>query len=149
MNSIEIETLLQENSLTNVCSLGVFAADKIPKTIQPETCFIANTDISTKSGHHWVAFYIDKNCRVYYFDPLGYPPVISFFKRFLRLSKLRWSYNRKKIQHLTASTCGPHCVYFLRQTCRTGNPLKTVQRMTYNKRFNDMLVHQYILLNLK
>ena len=50
----------------------MFARDELPLIIdQIPAIIIANTDLSTKSGSHWILFYFYNNGNVEYFDSLG------------------------------------------------------------------------------
>ncbi len=43
---------------------------------------VVNTDKSSGPGEHWVAVYVDRNGKGYYFDSYGGPP-LSEIKQFL------------------------------------------------------------------
>ncbi|MEW8543556.1 MAG: hypothetical protein AB2693_08460, partial [Candidatus Thiodiazotropha sp.] len=54
-------------------TLGVYAADEIPKYVRHRG-FIANTDASSKPGKLWCAFYFDDRGQSEFFDSYGKPP---------------------------------------------------------------------------
>lgn len=92
--------------------LGTFPADKMPKYIRENQCFILNTDSSrssNKSGH-WVSFY-KLNSRLYYYD--------SFARDKVKLSKY-WKnkrlYNantKDRDQSFKESSCGSRSLAYL------------------------------------
>lgn len=145
MDTQQIDISIRNYPSTKGRFLGVFSSDQIPTKLSADTCFVANTDPKDRPGKHWVAFYISPIKRVYYFDAFGLPPYIPSFKHFMRLSQFKASYNRKQLQRSKAQTCGPHCVYFLQETCRTRLPQHTVRLMSRNRIFNDRLVYQRVL----
>ena len=148
MNGLEIEEALRRNVHTKDRFIGVFSSDTIPLHPTRNTCFVTNTDPQHLPGQHWVAFYVSEIGRVYYFDSFGLPPLSASFISFVRLSTGRWQRNRKQLQSITASTCGPHCIHFLIEACRSRNPRKSLLQMSRNShpRICDRVVSQRLLL---
>ena len=52
MNSYTIEQIMKRDSITKNIFLGVYPRDKIPKIKRFPSCFILNTDPSTRGGEH-------------------------------------------------------------------------------------------------
>lgn len=150
MNALTITKLLKQIPQCKNKFLGVFSQDRIPLNPTADTCFIANTDVAKDPGTHWIAFYITRIKRIYYFDPYGLPPLKlhKYFNAFLNKSKYKWKYNKKQLQHITTSTCGAHCIHFIQESCRTSNPKMTVCKMTQKPILNDLMVIQN-LINLR
>ena len=68
MNTIELNDILKKH-IDNF--IGVFPSDKIPKIPRRRpVSLICNTDPSSKSGKHWVAFYFpnDDSAPIEFFD---------------------------------------------------------------------------------
>ena len=81
MNSHEIDRALKRERSTRDLFVGVFAADTLPKEKEFPGGYIANTDASTQSGQHWVAFFCEKGV-IECFDsfatnPASYSPYIE------------------------------------------------------------------------
>jgi hypothetical protein len=96
----------------NSYSIGVYAADQLPKTYKKPAAFVANTDDRGKPGTHWVAFFIPRMGEKEFFDSYGLPPLADGHVTFFGKGK----YNRKEMQSLTSSVCGHYCLMFL--ACR-------------------------------
>ena len=123
MNTTEIDNAMFSNAVTKQYYIGTFASDQIPEVPSPKTCFISNTEPHNNTGEHWVAFYVDVTGNVFYFDPLGLPPVVINHIDFCMLSSDRLvRFNEQQLQAQDSTTCGAHCIRFLIDTCRTGNP---------------------------
>ena len=143
MNTLEISRVLKENVHTKHRFLGVFSCDTIPKHPIKDTCFVSNTDPQHLPGQHWVAFYVASTGEVYYFDSFGLPPLSAEFLSFVeRSAPFKWQRNRIQLQDTSADTCGPHCVHFLIEACRTRNPKKCVMRMSKIPKLSDRTVSQ-------
>ena len=147
MNTLEISRVLKENVHTKHRFLGVFSCDTIPKHPIKDTCFVSNTDPQHLPGQHWVAFYVASTGEVYYFDSFGLPPLSAEFLAFVeRSAPFKWQRNRVQLQDTSADTCGPHCVHFLIEACRTRNPKKCVMRMSKIPKLSDRTVSQKLAM---
>jgi len=97
--------------------VGVFAFDKLPKTIKPGFFYICNTADSSSSGEHWFAVYRRSTDVVEYFNSLGTSDnEITSFKEFVKyrgVKKLK--FNNTRLQSETSENCGEHCIYFIYQ----------------------------------
>ena len=112
MNSTQILSYLKK--LPGIQHIGVYASDRMPNYIRPSTAIIVNTDPHTRSGTHWVAFYLDRNAEhVEYFDSFGSPPHLPDFQRFLKRIGRRYIYNRNRLQGFNSSVCGYYCLLYL------------------------------------
>lgn len=107
MNSLKLQYILERIIKPPCKFLGVFAKDKIPLTMTSyPCCFVANTDISSMSGEHWVAYFYDSPQSYEFFDSYGMPPQVYGFVSVN-------NYNRKSLQSLTSSVCGQFCLFYL------------------------------------
>lgn len=131
-----------DEKLQQLC-LGVFPCDKLPSIERLPCCFIANTDTSRQPGSHWVAFYIDHEGNVEYFDTFGRPPSSNrFFKKYLGCEPVVWS--MRQVQSSFSTTCGQHCCVFA--LCRSrGNTFRSVAEMYgQDLEANDKIVCDFI-----
>jgi hypothetical protein len=55
-----IEYILSHDSVTKKSFLGVFARDELPIIKNFPACFVVNTDVRSRPGQHWLAFYFDQ-----------------------------------------------------------------------------------------
>ena len=74
MDTIQILKNIKRDSISQKNFKGVFPRDILPKKFKLTTSFIANTENSIGEGHHWLAFFIDNNGKLDFFDPMGFPP---------------------------------------------------------------------------
>lgn len=113
MNTRQLTKVLRSDELLTDVFKGVYASDKLPKEVG-NYCFVANVDPASKSGSHWVSFYIDnKNC--YFFDSYGRPPMKEF-KDYLTQYKL--AYNTQRLQSDFSACCGQYCMFYLMMKAR-------------------------------
>ena len=139
MNTVQIAHCLETDVYMKKLCLGVFAANKIPKITKFPSCIIANTDIHTKSGTHWVAFYFDDYGSCEFFDTYGRQPRNKYFQK---LKPEVWS--EKQVQALQSSVCGQHCVHFLYERCRGFSFDEILQLYGTNLNANDSCVSQFV-----
>ena len=129
MSTQQIDEALFYNPSTAKYFLGTFASDTMPESPTPGTCFVSNTDPIAQPGQHWVAFYVSLLGKIFYFDPLGLPPlVINHIAFCTNSADGLLHYNTKQLQKETAKTCGAHCIKFLIHTCQTGDPKTYLQK---------------------
>ena len=142
MKTSQLNNFLGRHPHTRKQFLGTFPSDQCPSSPRPLTCFVSNTHPHTKPGQHWIAFYVESNGCVYYFDPYGLPPISVYHKEFLKKSSDgRGTYNKQQLQNLYSKTCGAHCISFLTETCRTQNPHQTLKNLLHlPTNFTDKLV---------
>lgn len=149
MNTLQIKRAITG---LKVNSLGVYAADRIPRVFSLPAAIVANTDTSDKPGTHWIAIYIDQNGDGKYFDSYGVGPIIPYHIDRIRRNCKRYEWNDQQIQSFDSQVCGEYCIMFLHYMC-SGYSLRTFMRLfggdTYK---NDVLVKKYykkILTTLK
>ena len=74
MDTIQILKNIKRDSISQKYFKGYFPRDFLPKKFILPTSFIANTENSKSEGQHWLAFFIDNNGKLDFFDPMGFPP---------------------------------------------------------------------------
>jgi hypothetical protein len=136
MNTAQIERLL-----TYIPNFqGVFSADKLPMN---PYLFVANTDISTKAGEHWVGIFVNKNRQGEYFDSFGRPPNEEF-TRYMNATCISWIYNTKQLQSVVSAFCGMYCVVFCKLKARNFDLRKIITMFSSDTGLNDLVVHRLI-----
>ena len=129
--------------------VGVYAADRLPRSYKKPAAFIANTDSYGGAGVHWVAFYIPAKGRAEYFDSYGLDTFIEGHLEFQSLSRISWLVNKKSLQGLQSTVCGQHCLAYLIARMR-GYSMKSFQSLfTSDVTKNDRLVRTIINKNYK
>ena len=129
MSSASLLELWAAKNISNF--LGVYPADKLPKTIRAPCSLIFNYDASDLPSSHWVAVWTKKH-NIYWFDSFGLAPDVddiiighqTFFIEWLTkicksMNLKCYSWNTLDLQSLDAKTCGHYALYF----CKNG-PLK-------------------------
>lgn len=146
MNTIEITKALRGVSAQ---SIGVYAADRIPKILSLPAAIVANIDTSDKRGSHWIALYIDKNAFGSYFDSYGLPPISTHHLDRIKRNCKRYQYNKKKLQSLDSRVCGEYCIMFLYHMC-SGINLRGFSRIfSRDTRRNDKLAAEFYRVIVK
>ena len=146
MNTAEIKCILR-----NVDKFkGVFSRDTLPKVLIPPFGLIANTDISTTPGQHWIAIYLNSDGSGEYFDSFGLMPIVHEFKEFMINNCTNgWSYNPVILQtpSYTSLTCGHYCTLFI--LCKNKNlPFKTFLNLfSTNTMLNDFFAKNIVKEN--
>ena len=92
--------------------VGVFPIDKIPKSFKNKTFFVCNTDPSTKSGSHWIAFIKVQKGECEIFDSLGTKinELMPYFKFY---EKVNFTYNTTPVQSKQSVLCGKFVITFI------------------------------------
>ena len=108
--------------------------DEIKSFCGSDECFILNTDESSSSGTHWVAFNIAGACdaygpgATYYFDSFGLEPTEEI-KRYCMEPRF---YNSFEFQKPNEVICGHLCLYFLyRMRCCKQDFYKVLDELYY------------------
>ena len=141
MKTTDINQILKNHPYTRGQFLGTFPCDRIPSKPTPYTCFVSNTDPHYLPGQHWVAFYVDHEGKVFYFDPYGIPPINRYHLNFL--NRTHWSYNCKQLQSNYSETCGYLCVNFLIESCRLQSPHQTLRNvLNLPTNFTDRILNR-------
>jgi hypothetical protein len=152
MLSIHIDSILRKNKITKNYYIGCFASDQIPK-VNPEkfpTCFVLNTDESTRPGEHWIALFLTSPLHVEYFDSLGqWPPISEKIHQFLSQFPHLVHNGDIKVQSDLSSSCGEHVIYFIHMRCKGHSFKEILKRLTSTKTKPDILVKNFLkhLLN--
>ena len=136
MDSSTIDKVLR-NKAKNAF-LGVFPRDKIPSTLptQRPVLFIANTDISSGPGKHWVAFFYPKSGRPEFFDSAGRKPSDYGFHG-------HFKHKRRRLQAHDSNVCGQFSIYYLFQRLNGKNPIEIYKHFGRNLDNNDAYVRKY------
>ncbi len=149
MNGAELYSILAQDSACQSAFAGVYAADQLPLLvhIRPRL-YVANTDISSKLGSHWVAFYFPEDDGPgEFFDSVGHRPDYyhSFFQSFLINNGTNYLSLTERIQGHGSNTCGLYCVFYALQRCR-GHSLRTIVESFAgrNKTQNDIAMMRMI-----
>lgn len=148
MNTKEIRLLATTHHQTNKIFNGVFAADELPRK-KKEGIYIVNLDESHKPGSHWVAIEIvsKKGEPHFYFDSYGLPPKKMSVKKILRP---KYTFNRKRLQHVLSTACGQWCLYFLLRRSQGWTPLKIFEPFKIkNSLVNDHVISYLVEKNYK
>lgn len=141
MNSKEIRKILLRHLGSSF--MGVYARNTLPNRVTIPAAIVCNTDKDTETGEHWVAFYIDLNRNLEYYDSYGLPPIHKEFYDFLKSQSNKWTWNSKCVQKPDSTVCGEHCIFYLIHKFR-GLTLKEIQFMFGDDlRFNDCIVKNY------
>lgn len=117
MNTTQLQCCIDCDPILQDIILGVFAANQLPIILSKYPCgFIANTDIDTKPGQHWCAFYLDKPGTIEFFDSYGRDIGRNsvHFKRWSNQYGYKIITNNKQIQSDYSNLCGLYCLYYLR-----------------------------------
>lgn len=148
--SIEIERILSTNIHTRMNFRGVFALDTLPSSVRNgivyPMSFVVNTDPINKAGAHWLALYAVNDERCEYFDSYGWAPwqrqIIDFM---LRLSDNIF-YNGRRLQSLMETTCGEHCISYIRARDGGHSMHEYLNMFHYvaESGVNDYAVKQYV-----
>lgn len=112
MISSDFESFFNHFPNINKNFVGVYSADKMPKSLKINHFFILNTDISSNPGKHWLSVIRTEKKLVEIFDSLG--TKIDFINNFFHFrSATKIIYNESIFQESDSSTCGLFCVYFI------------------------------------
>ena len=132
MNTAQIAYALEHDPKTRKMFCGVFPSDKLPKTINKKFILaglVANTDLSTKPGKHWISIYLSFPRKGSWFDSYGKPPEFygAAFTDFLEKHCGEWNVNDRKLQSDWSDVCGHHCIFNLSHRARGQSMKKIVQ----------------------
>lgn len=146
----QIAAAINSSNILASHSKGVHAADHLPNRFPVNTFFIANTDIFTKPGKHWVCFYkviIQSHTCIEFFDSAGLGPGV-YSKAWLSYIAHQadfYRYNSEIIQDPISTYCGVHCLCFalLRSL---GFSFNTIVRNIYSSNlcYNDQIARKYL-----
>jgi len=144
MDSDAIHRTLKTSRATKNTFIGVFPANRLPRTIQTRpTVFIANLQEDFLPGNHWVTFFLPEfENGVEFFDSLGQAPTSSYFTRFIARHGGLIEHNSQPIQSSFSDVCGEFsCIYAFYRSA--GYSLRNIVNMFgKNKTRNDVHVVQ-------
>ena len=140
MNSNEISAALRRDRFTRDQFVGVFAADDLPPEKEFPGGYIVNTEPSSKSGQHWVAFF----CNDQYlecFDSFGANPAkySPYIAEWIKSGGLRVK-QKEVLQSQDSTVCGQYCMLFILCRCRNISYENFMSMFGKNKNVNDRLV---------
>ena len=144
MNTFQLQCVINCDIEMKNKILGGYAADKIPKTMQIKSGFIANTDPHQQPGKHWIAFFYD-NGVLECFDSYGHSPDIysvhlgQFMRTFYKIKV-----NKKRIQSNDTVVCGQYCLFYLMCRSRGYSMDEIVNIFNENYHLNDQFVYNFI-----
>jgi hypothetical protein len=146
MNDTELSRILTcvNTHLGKKYTVGVYAANRLPRDIVRPCAFIANTDNYGQSGTHWVAFFIPKKGSPEFFDSYGLDVLVDGHLMFMVNVQGSWKSNKMELQSLTSKVCGQYCLTFLIARMK-GYSLRHYQKLfTYDSAKNDRQVRACI-----
>lgn len=110
---------------------------------------VVNTDPSEKDGKHWVAFFIKDKNTIEYFDTFGcWPPKNNSLYDYITENFQNIVYNKLKIQANYEDACGPYCIYFLWNRCKS-RPFNEITNELKNNRFSASSAKLFVICLLK
>ena len=115
MNTIQINEILEKDSISKKTFIGVFSRDKIPKISNKNypCSYVVNTDNSKQPGEHWLAVYYDENGDCDFFDSLAFNPKFYGITKQLTKSANTLTFLTYPIQSIFSQYCGFYCVLFI------------------------------------
>ena len=140
MNTSQLQCVLHSDQVLSRSAHGVFAADRLPKYIC-QGGFIANTDVHSKPGKHWCAFYFDGAGCSEFFDSYGKHADCynNTFSKCLQNNSTVHVYNNKPLQSNFSRVCGQYCIYYLIHRAR-GTNMKDIVESLVNQDHRDQFV---------
>lgn len=139
MNAYQLQKILERIVSAPCRFIGVFPKDTLPRYMtRYPCCYVANTDISSGPGQHWVAVWYNSPSSCEFFDSYGMPPEAYGF------SILCTNYNHKALQSNSSTVCGQFCLFFLYSRSR-GLSLNQIQNSfsSSDSAWNDFQVARY------
>lgn len=148
MNTTQLQCCIDCDSILRG-HVSVCAADHLPDTLKQFPCgFIVNTDIHSKAGTHWCAFYFDQKGNGEFFDSYGHQPDYynNIFPQFLKIHGVSHSNaNRKRLQSGYSNACGLYCLFYLHQRFNGMSMNRIVHMFSdYHFSLNDLFVFQFM-----
>ena len=143
MNSELIDKALRSDDTVKEVQVGTFPADLLPYPKEFPGAYIANTQPSSMSGEHWVAFYCDNN-QVQSFDSYGKNP--TDYSDYIA----KWvdgEYQVIQIEVLQAddsTVCGQYCMFFVLVRAYGFSYQDVLSALTSDSRVNDKFICKFI-----
>ena len=142
MDEVELKQCLSTHWLSKHKFGGIFARDEIWKYKgHPETFIIANTDVRTEPGTHWLLIYWTGHGLALYFDSYGIKPTNEDIEDYLLKTSPLYVYNRQRMQGDFSTVCGHYVSYIATQLC-SGYTLPDIRKRFSSTDFdlNDKLI---------
>ena len=145
LNTNDIGQILGSDPHTSRDFIGVFAADKTPRTLTRFPCsMVFNTDIASKPGEHWVSVFIDVNGYGEFFDSFGLQPQSEFLELMNNHCKA-WVSNKQMVQNVMSSACGYYCIAHIHTRSKLNlSMFQFVNLFDNNLLNNDRRVIKYV-----
>jgi hypothetical protein len=140
MNTVDIDTLLNADSICRRIFQGVFSYHTLPSKPRLLVC---NTNPSTKPGRHWVAIYVSEHGCGEYFGSFEQPPE-KHFEDYMNEHCRKWVFNQKQLHSVMSSFCGYYCCMYCLFRCRGVDLNGVVNVFTNDTAFNDSLAHSFV-----
>ena len=143
MNNQEIERALTGYRICKQMFVGVFSADNLPVK-EYSGAYVSNTDMSTQSGRHWVAFFTPVPGQVDFFDSFGREPS-SYSPHLVEwIGKDKAKSSKKIFQTDNSVVCGNYCILFLLSRSHKIPFDDIISILSKNKNINDRFVHKFV-----
>lgn len=104
---------IRDKLITKVCASDELVNIRVSKV--RNSCFIVNTDPSTKPGAHWQVLWFTKVYKkqtCFFMDSYGQPPENESIKKFIKKNSVDLICNDKQLQSFDSSLCGEYCCLF-------------------------------------
>jgi hypothetical protein len=92
---------------------GVFAINKLPRTLAFRHFFICNLSPADHPGSHWLAVIRSHKDSIEVFNSLGYENLDSLMPHLKFRKKFEIHFNNQQLQSNISLNCGLFCIYFI------------------------------------
>ena len=143
MNNFQIEKALRSDPQVDEIFIGVFAADDLPNQKEYPAGYIANTEVSSQGGQHWVAFFHTGDT-LECFDSFGSNP--AKYSEQLK-NWINGDYQivqSEKLQSNDTTVCGQYCMFFILLRAYHKSYQDVLSVFTKNTKINDQFVCRFI-----
>lgn len=140
MNSKQINDLV--SSFIEPCLyLGVCSRSQVRTKVAKHAapmCLVSNTDSPTGSGKHWIAYWVEPNGKIEFFDSYGDPPTYYAFGTPCNI------YNDHSLQSLNSKVCGEYCIFYLLSRARGNSMWSIANSFSNDSGWNDDQVVKFV-----
>lgn len=144
-NTKELDCIIKDDFAMRDRVVGVYAADEIPTTITDlPMWFIANSEIQSSKGRHWLAFYVENKHRYFLTAVYDQSYYSNYFQSFFDNNDLILTYNTKRLQSMNSNVCGYYSLFYLIFQCRNIPLSKIVRVFSDDINTNDAFVYEFI-----
>ncbi len=144
MNTSQLYKCLADDGLLRRQCAGVYPSDKLPIPQGYPFSFIANTDVHTKPGTHWLAIYFDENGNTEFFDSYARKPDNHFIVKYLKRYGLNVTCTPHRVQAPFSSVCGQYCIYYLWHRLRGYTMEEILKNFSEDLQNNDKFVTAWL-----